>query len=199
MSKDKPLLFKGARAYIAWNKGMCLGKLKPYWVLRIGIRTTRSLKADSIDLFHEGGNLSEHALDQYLERRHKKYWWHGINSDTPPDFKFWCSNKPLTVDVHSGHYQEQMDFVDNPHGEPIISYPAGRLPKRLDDYIIGASVLSIPDGSCGVAIWGVIERDRLIALNLPVLKGKTGPYVAIPLAKFSPRRLARLINSTDKC
>ena len=198
MTKDKPLRLKGVRAYTAWNQGMCLGKLKPYRVLKIGIRTTRRLKAASIGLFHEGGNLSEHALAQYLKRRHKKYWWPGINSDTPPDFKLWCNNKPLTVDVHSGNHQELMDFVDRSQGKPIIPYPAGRVPNHLDDYIIGASVLSIPDGSFGVAIWGVIERDRLIALELPVIRGRTGPYVAVPLAKFSPRKLARLINSTDK-
>ena len=198
MTKDKMLRLKDVRAYTAMKQNMCLGNLKPYRVLRIGIRTTSNLKADSIDLYHEGGNLSEHALDQYLKRRHKKYWWVGINSNTPPDFKLWCSDKILTIDVHSANHQKLMDFVNSSNGNPIIPYPAGRLPNRLDDYIIGASVLSIPDGSLGVAIWGLIERDRLIALHLPVIRGRTGNYVAVPLAKFSPRRLARLINSADK-
>ena len=207
MTEDKVQRYSDVIELGVRKYGMKVGNLKAPLVLEVGIKATRKLKAaakrkggNSETIRHRESNyLSEYALNRYLTKR--KHFWGGLGSTSAADFKLWRGNEVFTVDVHSGHHRELMDFKDN----PVIFYPVWRASapdKYLNDYLVAASVYSYKNGSSGIANWGAIGRGRLLTIMLRLWGDKPVPTsgntpVHIPLAEFDPKLMMDLLEHAD--
>ena len=160
--KTKPLVILHAPRIVR-DLGVIYG-----WLWSTGILRETKDRYDTNRLYVERGSISELAVDVMFRSMYvTSPKWSGLFNFAKYDF-IREGDREITIGVTSSRQTDMEQYTAkqaagmNYKGNPGIHYSYAKI-DRLPDYLIGASVKSVQDGS-DVAIWGAIKKRRLTLL-----------------------------------